>query len=87
MASVLLLVYQLLNRCGYIVDQGMLHGVQVFFENQFIEAQTIFASQEHINPVYALGSGSLAFMKGIMVLERGVYLIIVCQGSKFAARF
>ncbi|KAK3825093.1 MAG: hypothetical protein J3Q66DRAFT_326896 [Benniella sp.] len=52
-----------------VADQGMLHGVQVFFENQFIEAQTIFASQEHINPVYTLGSGSLAFMKACMTFN------------------
>ncbi|KAI8594288.1 hypothetical protein EDD21DRAFT_98691, partial [Dissophora ornata] len=44
-------------------DQGMLHGVQIFFENEFIEAQRIFASQDQVNPIYGLGSGSLAFMK------------------------
>jgi hypothetical protein len=46
------------------LDQGMLDGVQIFFENQFIEAQRIFATQDQVNPVYALGSGALAFMKG-----------------------
>ncbi|KAF9902493.1 hypothetical protein EC991_004825 [Linnemannia zychae] len=45
-------------------DQGMLDGVQIFFENQFVEAQRIFATQDQVNPVYALGSGALAFMKG-----------------------
>ncbi|KAF9584679.1 hypothetical protein BGW38_005600 [Lunasporangiospora selenospora] len=45
-------------------NADMLHGVQIFFENQFIEAQRIFASQDEVNPVYALGSGALAFMKG-----------------------
>jgi len=42
----------------------MLHGVQIFFENEFIEAQRVFASQDQVNPIYALGSGALAFMKG-----------------------
>lgn len=42
----------------------MLNGVQIFFENEFIEAQRVFASQDQVNPIYALGSGALAFMKG-----------------------
>lgn len=42
----------------------MLHGVKIFFENEFIGAQRIFASQDQVNPIYALGSGALAFMKG-----------------------
>jgi len=42
----------------------MLDGVRIFFENQFVEAQRVFATQDQVNPVYALGSGSLAFMKG-----------------------
>jgi hypothetical protein len=42
----------------------MLDGVQIFFENQFVEAQRVFATQDQVNPVYALGSGALAFMKG-----------------------
>ncbi|KAG0314538.1 Tetratricopeptide repeat protein 39B, partial [Dissophora globulifera] len=52
-----------------LADQGMLHGVQIFFENQFFEAQRIFASQEQVNPVYALGSGALAFMKACMTFN------------------
>lgn len=48
----------------FLIDQGMLDGVQIFFENQFVEAQRIFATQDQVNPVYALGSGALAFMKG-----------------------
>ncbi|KAF9940591.1 Tetratricopeptide repeat protein 39B [Modicella reniformis] len=52
-----------------VADEGMLHGVQIFFENQFIDAQRIFASQEQINPVYALGSGALAFMKACMTFS------------------
>ncbi|KAF9191801.1 Tetratricopeptide repeat protein 39B [Haplosporangium sp. Z 767] len=52
-----------------IADQGMLHGVQIFFENEFIEAQRIFASQDQVNPIYALGSGALAFMKACMTFN------------------
>ncbi|KAF9918077.1 tetratricopeptide repeat domain 39A [Linnemannia zychae] len=51
------------------VDQGMLDGVQIFFENQFVEAQRIFATQDQVNPVYALGSGALAFMKACMTFN------------------
>ncbi|KAG0285498.1 tetratricopeptide repeat domain 39A [Linnemannia gamsii] len=50
-------------------DQGMLDGVQIFFENQFVEAQQIFATQDQVNPVYALGSGALAFMKACMTFN------------------
>ncbi|KAF9966654.1 Tetratricopeptide repeat protein 39B [Mortierella alpina] len=50
-------------------DKDMLHGVQIFFENEFIEAQRIFASQDQVNPIYALGSGALAFMKACMTFN------------------
>ncbi|KAG0229310.1 hypothetical protein BGW42_001650 [Actinomortierella wolfii] len=50
-------------------DEAMLHGVQIFFENQFVEAQRIFASQDQTNPVYTLGSGALAFMKACMTFN------------------
>ncbi|KAF9150048.1 tetratricopeptide repeat domain 39A [Linnemannia schmuckeri] len=52
-----------------LADQGMLDGVQIFFENQFVEAQRIFATQDQVNPVYALGSGALAFMKACMTFN------------------
>ncbi|GJJ71127.1 hypothetical protein EMPS_03477 [Entomortierella parvispora] len=52
-----------------VADQGMLHGVQIFFENEFIEAQRVFASQDQVNPIYALGSGALAFMKACMTFN------------------
>ncbi|KAG0213532.1 Tetratricopeptide repeat protein 39B [Mortierella sp. GBA30] len=52
-----------------IADEGMLHGVKIFFENEFIEAQRIFASQDQVNPIYALGSGALAFMKACMTFN------------------
>ncbi|KAF8944979.1 tetratricopeptide repeat domain 39A [Haplosporangium gracile] len=52
-----------------LADQGMLDGVQIFFENQFVEAQRIFATQDQVNPVYALGSGALAFMKACMTFS------------------
>ncbi|KAI1314910.1 hypothetical protein EDD11_001590 [Mortierella claussenii] len=47
-------------------DHAMRQGVQIFFENNFSEAQRIFASQDQVNPIYALGSGALAFMKVLM---------------------
>ncbi|KAF9917811.1 Tetratricopeptide repeat protein 39B [Lobosporangium transversale] len=50
-------------------DAAMLHGVRIFFENNFIEAQRIFASQDQVNPIYALGSGALAFMKACMTFN------------------
>ncbi|KAG9325494.1 hypothetical protein KVV02_007525 [Mortierella alpina] len=50
-------------------DKDMLHGVQIFFENEFIEAQRIFATQDQVNPIYALGSGALAFMKACMTFN------------------
>ncbi|KAG0376083.1 tetratricopeptide repeat domain 39A [Mortierella sp. AD032] len=52
-----------------VADQGMLDGVQIFFENQFVEAQRIFTTQDQVNPVYALGSGALAFMKACMTFN------------------
>ncbi|KAF9281064.1 hypothetical protein BGZ68_006860 [Mortierella alpina] len=52
-----------------VADQDMLHGVKIFFENEFIEAQRIFASQDQVNPIYALGSGALAFMKACMTFN------------------
>ncbi|KAF9304768.1 Tetratricopeptide repeat protein 39B [Mortierella antarctica] len=52
-----------------LADQGMLHGVHIFFENQFVEAQRAFATQDQTNPIYALGSGSLSFMKACMTFN------------------
>ncbi|KAG0342164.1 Tetratricopeptide repeat protein 39B [Podila humilis] len=52
-----------------LADEGMLHGVNIFFENQFVEAQRIFAAQDQTNPIYALGSGALAFMKACMTFN------------------
>ncbi|KAF9199961.1 Tetratricopeptide repeat protein 39B [Haplosporangium sp. Z 27] len=52
-----------------IADQDMLHGVQIFFENDFVEAQRIFSSQDQYNPIYAVGSGALAFIKACMTFS------------------
>ncbi|KAF9430109.1 Tetratricopeptide repeat protein 39B [Podila epigama] len=52
-----------------IADQGMLHGVNIFFENNFAEAQRVFATRDQVDPIYALGSGSLAFMKACMTFN------------------
>ncbi|KAF9113933.1 hypothetical protein BGX27_000464 [Mortierella sp. AM989] len=52
-----------------VIDQDMLHGVRIFFENDFVEAQRIFSSQDQFNPIYALGSGALAFIKACMTFS------------------
>ncbi|KAF9436724.1 tetratricopeptide repeat domain 39A [Entomortierella beljakovae] len=52
-----------------IADQDMFHGVKIFFENDFSEAQRIFTTQDQFNPIYALGSGALAFIKACMTFS------------------
>ncbi|KAF9159155.1 hypothetical protein DFQ26_006851 [Actinomortierella ambigua] len=50
-------------------DEPMLYGVKIFFENQFVEAQRIFSTQDQTNPVFTLGSGALAFLKACMTFN------------------
>ncbi|KAI7822526.1 hypothetical protein BC939DRAFT_453553 [Gamsiella multidivaricata] len=61
-----------------IADQRMLHGVKIFFENEFIEAQRIFASRDQVDPIYALGSGAMAFMKGGASRDRQLTSLHFC---------
>ncbi|KAF9160248.1 tetratricopeptide repeat domain 39A [Mortierella sp. AD011] len=52
-----------------IADQDMLRGVRVFFENDFIQAQRIFSAQDQFNPIFALGTGALSFIKACMTFN------------------
>ncbi|KAI8877018.1 hypothetical protein K501DRAFT_199138 [Backusella circina FSU 941] len=44
-------------------DGDMLRGMQCFFNNKFSEAKTIFETKANDDPLYALGLGSMSFIK------------------------
>ncbi|KAI9314958.1 hypothetical protein BX666DRAFT_1861516 [Dichotomocladium elegans] len=44
-------------------DETMLRGIHAFFNNNFNEAEVAFRSQSDEDPLYALGLGTMAFIK------------------------
>ncbi|KAL9539266.1 hypothetical protein PS6_011278 [Mucor atramentarius] len=46
-------------------DEDMLNGMNCFFNNKFSEARAIFEKRAKEDPLYALGLGSMAFIKAI----------------------
>ncbi|KAI7851628.1 hypothetical protein BDC45DRAFT_445267 [Circinella umbellata] len=46
-------------------DKTMLDGMEVFFNNQFEEAETLFKSKADEDPLYSLGLGAMSFIKAL----------------------
>ncbi|KAG0173841.1 Tetratricopeptide repeat protein 39C [Apophysomyces sp. BC1034] len=46
-------------------DEEMLNGMNAFFNNKFSKAKAIFETRSNDDPLYALGLGSMAFIKAI----------------------
>ncbi|KAI9473700.1 MAG: hypothetical protein EXX96DRAFT_579004 [Benjaminiella poitrasii] len=46
-------------------DEDMLKGINLFFDNKFSQAKSLFESRAKDDPLYALGLGAMAFIKAI----------------------
>ncbi|CAO3687666.1 unnamed protein product [Rhizopus stolonifer] len=46
-------------------DEDMMKGIQLFFNNQFVEAKELFQSKAEADPLYALGLSSMAFVRAV----------------------
>ncbi|CDH49342.1 tetratricopeptide repeat protein partial [Lichtheimia corymbifera JMRC:FSU:9682] len=50
-------------------DEPVREGMQYLFDNKFMKAKAIFQSKASIDPLYALGLGSMAFIKAMMTYQ------------------
>ncbi|KAI8993500.1 hypothetical protein BDB01DRAFT_329273 [Pilobolus umbonatus] len=48
-------------------DEIVATGIKYLFDNKFMKAKNVFQSKANQDPLYALGLGSMAFIKAIMV--------------------
>ncbi|KAI8371607.1 uncharacterized protein BYT42DRAFT_616685 [Radiomyces spectabilis] len=52
-------------------DEEMLRGMNLFFNNKFSKAKAVFETHAKEDPLYALGLGSMAFIKAITSSDSG----------------
>lgn len=50
-------------------DELMKEGLDAFFSNKFMKAKSIFKTKSDSDPLFALGLGSMAFIKAIMTYD------------------
>jgi Protein of unknown function (DUF3808) len=50
-------------------DEMMREGIESFFSNKFMKAKSIFKAKSDTDPLFALGLGSMAFIKAIMTYD------------------
>ncbi|CAM0142030.1 hypothetical protein VKS41_004265 [Umbelopsis sp. WA50703] len=50
-------------------DEAMQEGIDAFFGNRFMRAKYVFKARADKDPLYALGLGSMAFIKAIMTYD------------------
>lgn len=50
-------------------DEMMREGIEAFFGNKFMKAKSIFKAKSDSDPLFALGLGSMAFIKAIMTYD------------------
>ncbi|KAI9287302.1 hypothetical protein BC943DRAFT_374891 [Umbelopsis sp. AD052] len=68
-------------------DSDMLKAMGLFFNNKFMKAKALFESKANEDPLYALGLGSMAFIKAIMTFnetDMKVAMDTLHQAAKFA---
>lgn len=49
------------------LDEHVLEAIHHLFNNRFMKAKKIFEQRARSDPLYALGLGSMVFLKAIMV--------------------
>lgn len=50
-------------------DELMKEGIEAFFSNKFMKAKSVFKTKSDSDPLFALGLGSMAFIKAIMTYD------------------
>ncbi|KAI9288894.1 hypothetical protein BC943DRAFT_315544 [Umbelopsis sp. AD052] len=58
-------------------DEMMREGIEAFFSNKFMKAKSIFKAKSDADPLFALGLGSMAFIKAIMTYDADDIVVAV----------
>ncbi|KAH8554139.1 hypothetical protein BGW37DRAFT_483589 [Umbelopsis sp. PMI_123] len=58
-------------------DEMMKEGIEAFFSNKFMKAKSVFKAKSDSDPLFALGLGSMAFIKSIMTYDPNDIVVAV----------